>query len=341
MIRYAIIGAGRIGTHHAKELQKLENTEIVAVCDVNREAANTFAEITGAKVYENYLDLLDYEQIDAVYLCTPVRGRVELVKEITARKIHLYIEKPLAQSVSEGEEIVRLIQESSIICTAGFQWRSMGFVQKAKELIGEEPISLFVGKYYWTVPLVNWIRNRHLGGGQTFDQTIHIIDLATYLAGEIDHVYSAYTQKATIGEMENWDGYSTTAVFKNGTVGNFYSTYALYPELGEEPSLEVIQKNRLIKITPTKLTIQEPGKMEIVELEENVAGINRLFHEAIANKDKSKILATAADALHSLKVVLSANYSAVKGEVIKIEELHHFGIDYLKETSNKFTNINN
>jgi predicted dehydrogenase len=245
--------------------------------------------------------------------------------------VNLYIEKPLAVSIEEGEKICQLVEESGITCTIGFQWRSMDFVKKAKEILADEPISLLSGRYYWTVPLVPWIQTRHLGGGQIFDQNIHMVDLSTYFAGEVDYLFSAFTQKATVGEMENWDGYSTTVSFNNQTVGNFYSTYALYPTVGEEPFLDIIQKNRLLRITQGKLTVKTPGKEEVFFTQEKVAGINQDFHTALADQDPSKILAPIRDGLHTLKVVHGANKSAIEKQVVYMSELKNFGLDDLKQ----------
>jgi predicted dehydrogenase len=329
-MRYGIIGSGRMGIHHAKQLMEISDAEIIAVSDVDEEKARNLAEQTGASYYTDYIEMLDKERLDAVYLCTPVRGRLEQVKEITSRKLHLYIEKPLAVSIEEGQKIVDLVEQSGIICTVGFQWRYMDIVQQAKALIREEPISLITGRYYWTIPIITWIRDRKQGGGQVFDQNIHMIDLAIYFSGKVDHVFSAYTQKVTHGEMENWDGYSTTMKFDNETVGNFYSTYALYPEIREEPFLDVIQKNRLLRITAGKLVVKTPGKEEIFYSKDKMSRINVAFHEAIRENNSTGILAPIQDALYTLRVVLASNYSAIYEKVVKVDQLKSFGLDDIR-----------
>ncbi|MBM7572674.1 Gfo/Idh/MocA family protein [Aquibacillus albus] len=334
-IKYGIIGAGRMGSHHANQLMQMSEAYIVAVCDSDEKIANNLGNRTNAKVYTDYHKMLEEESLDAVYLCTPVRGRLEQVEAITSKKVNLYIEKPLAVSIEEGEKIQTLVRKSGIFCTVGFQWRSMDIVKKAKEVIGDDPISLITGRYYWTVPLVKWIQQRHLGGGQVFDQNIHMVDLAIYFAGEVDHLYSVFTQKVTTKEMENWDGYSSTVSFKNNTVGNFYSTYGLYPEIDEKPFLDIIQKNRLVRITEGQLIIKTPGKEEKLMNEDRIAGINYDFHQALLKKDKSYILASIEDGFHTLKVVLGANCSAVQNKIIDIADLNSFGLEDLKKLNVK------
>lgn len=328
-VRYGIIGSGRMGTHHARQLQMIDDAMIVAVADVDVEVARVLGNEVKAHVYGDYHEMLEREELDAVYLCTPVQTRVEQVEAIVKKHVNLYIEKPLADSIEHGERIVELVEQSGILCTVGFQWRYMDFVHKAKEIISDEPIALFVGRYYWTVPLVPWIRNRSQGGGQMFDQNIHMVDLATYFNGPVREVYSAFTQKATIGEMENWDGYSTTMMFENATVGNFYSTYALHPQIHEDPFIDIIQKNRLLRITAGRLIVETPYKTENYMSQQFTGTINKEFHQAVIGKNQDRILAPVRDAFHTLKVVLAANYSALNAKVVQVRELNAFGLNNL------------
>ena len=69
------------------------------------------------------------------------------------------------------------------------------------------------------------------------DQTIHLIDLARYIAGEAETVYAEYTERGRhiaedrASRFDNWASYAVTIRFKNGVLGNLYSTYALYPDI--------------------------------------------------------------------------------------------------------------
>ncbi|WP_413378155.1 Gfo/Idh/MocA family protein [Alkalihalobacillus sp. 1P02AB] len=334
-VRYGIIGTGRMGLHHVNQLKQIEGASIIAVCDEIEQNTDELVRLTGAIAYTDYKEMIEKEKLDAIYLCTPVKDRVQQVKIIAEKKINLYIEKPLASSVEEGEEIARIVNEAGIICSVGFQWKHMDIVKMAKEIVGDEPITLITGRWYWTVPLRKWLHYRHMGGGQVFDQSIHLINLSSYFSGEFDHLYAAFTQKVTIGEIENWDGYSITAKFKNHTVANFYSTYGLYQELEEEPFLDIIQKNRLLRIhiTRGKLMVKTPGKEEMFYSQDKVQNIDKNFHEAVQSGNKGKILTTVEDGLHTLKVVLAASYSAKNEMIVKLDEFNHFGLHDLYETN--------
>ncbi|WP_141336290.1 Gfo/Idh/MocA family protein [Paenibacillus sp. tmac-D7] len=330
MITYAIVGTGRMATHHAGKLRQLADARLLAVCGTSMEKARAFTDKFGGMPFTDLETMLDQTKPDAVYLTTPARGRVEQVRAIAAQDIHLYMEKPIASSVEEAMEIIELIKQGGIISTVGFHWRSMDIVKKAAEFIREKPVSMAVGRFYWTIPLVEWIRERHLGGGQMFDQTTHMIDLSIHFLADVDHLFASYTQVATKGEMNNWDAYSITAAFKNGCVGNFYSTYALFPNSGEEPFLDVIQKNRLIRITNERLIVKTPSHEEVFKSQDRGMGATIDFHKAVLNQAPEVCPCPLEDAMRTHKFTLAASSSALSGKVVKLDDFNHFGLDNLK-----------
>jgi len=82
-------------------LQRIEGTRIVSVFDVNRDNAVQAAESTGAQVMDTAEQVLDPDQIDAVYICTPQFARGDLEEQAAQRGIHLFVEKPLGLDMEE------------------------------------------------------------------------------------------------------------------------------------------------------------------------------------------------------------------------------------------------
>ncbi|MEK3910282.1 Gfo/Idh/MocA family protein [Paenibacillus sp. FSL H7-0331] len=330
MITYAIVGTGRMATHHAGKLSQLEDAQLIGVCGTSIDKAAVFTDKFGGTPFADLEVMLEQLKPDAVYLTTPARGRAAQVRAIASRGIHLYIEKPIEASVEEAMEIVDLVKQAGVVATVGYHWRSMDFVKKAAELVSEKPVSMAVGRFYWTLPQVEWIRERHLGGGQMFDQTAHMIDLAIHFLGDVDHLFASYTQVATKGEMNNWDAYSITSTFKSGAVGNFYSTYALFPKSGEEPFLDLIQKNRLLRITNGRLTIKTPDGEEVFISQDEGMGAALDFHKAVLEKAPELCPCPLQDAIRSHKFTLAASSSALSGQVVKLDDFNHFGLDQLR-----------
>lgn len=330
-VSYGFVGCGRKGKGHARRISELEGTRVAAGCDVDPAVAAGFAEQFEAKAYTDCREMLEKERLDAIFLSTPASARLGYVEAAVEHGVALYIEKPLAASVEDGERIVELLENAPILHTVGFQWRYLDIAETARQIIGDDPISLVVGRYYSPVPSVEWIRSRHLGGGQLVDQAIHLVDLATLLAGPISYVFSAFTQQCTQGEMDNWDGYSTTAGFERGAVGSFYSTYALFPGVGERPSLDIVQKRRLVRFTRESLLVKTPGESQEIPTRDLTPPSVRPFHEAVMSGDGSNLRSSARTALHTLQVVLGATRSAQRQEMVDISGLRSFSFSELKE----------
>lgn len=330
-VSYGIVGCGRKGAGHAKRLLQQEGARVAACCDVDQAAAARFAQTYGARIYPDCREMLEGERLDGVFLCTPASTRLDHVEAAVARGVALYIEKPLAAGIEDGERIAELLETSGTLHTIGFQFRYLDIVETARQIIGDDPVSMAITRWYSPVPAVSWIRSRHLGGGQLVDQAIHLVDLATLLAGPVASVSSAFTQQCTRGEMDNWDGYSTTAEFERGAVGSFYSTYALFRGVGEKPYLDIVQRNRLVRFTRETLIVKTPGNVTEIPSRDEVPPSVQMFHQAVVSGDGSGLRSPVRAALHTLRVVLSATRSAQRHEKVDVSSLERFSLSDLRQ----------
>ena len=110
MIRWGLVGTGAIASKRAGTgLVDAHNSKLIAVCDVIEEAVQTFAgRFNVPHVYTSFDELLTNEEIDAVYLATPIFLHApQAIQALRAGK-HVLVEKPMALSVAEGEEMVQV-----------------------------------------------------------------------------------------------------------------------------------------------------------------------------------------------------------------------------------------
>src|SRR5271154_2881977 len=112
-IRVGVIGAGRIGGHHARILSKLPEVELVGVCDTNLWRAQLAAWQYNTVAVRNYKDALS--QVDAVVIAVPTPNHLEVGLEALGRGVHCLIEKPLASSVEEARQLLDLSQEKGAV----------------------------------------------------------------------------------------------------------------------------------------------------------------------------------------------------------------------------------
>jgi len=333
-LKVAIVGAGRMGASHLERLRQIEDTEVVGICDVKEDAAKDLAKRVGAKAYFDYEKMYEEERIDAVFICTPAYARENQLELAAEKGIHIFVEKPVARNIEQGERTCKAIEKAHIICSVGFLWRYSEGAERIKESLTGKRLVLIDARWYHTIPPITWVRSREMGGGQVVDQSIHLIDLMRYWTGEVSKVY-ARGIKGLFPEIDDFtadDASAVTLMFKNGTVANLSSTYSLFPGANLGPRMDLIARRMHIELTGGKVRIYRPKeeKFEFDEkahlahmmrppeanIEQYDTGLSQaamvedeVFLRAVKEGDPSRIKSSFRDGLNTLEVALAANES--------------------------------
>jgi len=318
-----IIGAGRIGKAHFERLIKREDIKIKGVADIIFSRAKEMAEKSGGTPYSSFEELLENEKdLDALFICTPSYSREpENIIKAVERGIYLFIEKPPARTLQVGERLNEVFQKNKIIVSVGFLWRYSEFAKKLKEVLKDKKCAMVVARWYHTIPPIAWVRDKERAGGQVVDQSIHLIDLARFILGEVKTVYSQ-SSKGLFPEIQDFindDASVTVITFENGTVATLASTYSLFLHPEHGPKMEFIAKRLRIEGSLSYIKTFTPENVESIEFSDNpMAKEQDVFFEAMKKGDRSIILSSYEDSLKTLKVALSANESMETQEVIKL-----------------------
>lgn len=219
MFKTAIVGCGAISKTHAEALKSVKNTEITAFCDTNTEKLNKRLEEYGGKGYSSLEDMLEKEQIDVLHICTPHYLHVPMALAALKKNVNVLMEKPPAISHEQFDELKSAANDSGAKLGICFQNRYNDSVIKAKSII--ESGSL--GKVIGARAIVTWSRNEAYyttsgwrgelikeGGGVLINQSIHTLDLATYLFGapkEISAMSANYHLQGVINEEDTISAY--------------------------------------------------------------------------------------------------------------------------------------
>jgi predicted dehydrogenase len=206
-IRTAVIGAGKMGTIHAKVYGQLPDSELVAVVDTDEKRAADLAEKHQCQGFTKCSDVLD--KVDAVTIATPTVTHLQLAKVFLRRRIPVLIEKPLASNVREGRKIVALAKRHDAVVAVGHSERCNPVVQAMKRLEIEPK---FIEAHR-----VSPYPFRSTDVGVVLDIMIHDIDIILSLAASkikrIDAV--------GIGVIEDpEDICNARIVFENGCIAN-------------------------------------------------------------------------------------------------------------------------
>ena len=134
--RVAMIGCGGIAHgKHLSALKKLSNVELIAFCDIVRERAERSASeygVSGARVYENYRELLEKERPDVVHVCTPNRSHSYITVDALEAGCHVMCEKPMAINAEEAKKMLDAAKRTGKKLTIGYQNRQTAAAQFLK-----------------------------------------------------------------------------------------------------------------------------------------------------------------------------------------------------------------
>ena len=141
-ITLGVIGWGMQGPGNTKSFMSLDDCQVVAACDLDKNhlnsAVNTINDHYGnkdCKAYHDYRELLARDDIDAVMIAVPDHWHELIATEAARRKKDIYGEKPLAKTIAEQQAIVRAVQQNKIIWQTGSWHRSQAHFRKAAEIV--------------------------------------------------------------------------------------------------------------------------------------------------------------------------------------------------------------
>ncbi len=319
-IRVGFIGAGGIANAHLQVLRHMEEVQLAAFCDVDRERAESHAAAYNGRAYSDVSAMLDSEKLGAVYICVPPHAHVGQEEALIERGIPFFIEKPIANTLEKAESIAAAVEKANLITSVGYHWRYMTYSQLARERLAGKTIGMALGYWMGGMPGVYWWRRKDLSGGQMVEQTTHIVDLARDLCGEITEVYAAMSTRA-LGDVENCtvtDVGTMTVKFASGAVGTISNT-CLLKGFGYTVGLRVVTPEVVVEVDGGQFRAVQAGREEIIKGGNNpYAEEDKVFIQAVQTGDGSAIRSPYRDAARSLAVSLAANRSAETGAPVKL-----------------------
>ncbi len=135
MLRTAVIGIGNMGKHHARIYSELQNTELVAVCDLNKELGEETAKKFNCRYYNSYKDMLAKEKLDIVSIAVPTSFHKDVAVYVLNHKINVLLEKPISNSINDADEIINAAEKNNVKLLIGHVERYNPAVVKLKEMI--------------------------------------------------------------------------------------------------------------------------------------------------------------------------------------------------------------
>lgn len=195
LLRVGVVGAGIMGSNHARVLAGLPDTMLVGVVDPLPAHRTRVTELTGCQTFAE-LDELIAEGVDAVTIAAPTHLHHEIALACIARKIHVLVEKPIASTVEEGQDIVNAARQAGVTLMVGHVERFNPAVAAIKQAISGEDI-LSIG-----ITRVGPFPPRMSNVGVVIDLAVHDIDLIRWFT-ESDIVEVQPQLSSAVAERED------------------------------------------------------------------------------------------------------------------------------------------
>ncbi|MCC7352508.1 MAG: Gfo/Idh/MocA family oxidoreductase [Anaerolineae bacterium] len=213
MLHWGLVGTGAIANKRVgPALVSAQNSRLVAVCDVVAEAARDFAQRFQVPAYTSFDELLANPDVNAIYLATPIFLHApQAVQALRAGK-HVLVEKPMALTVADGEEMVRVARETGKTLATAYYRRFFPKVRRAQQLIADGVLGkvVMVASTYhtWYDPAPgapgSWrAQKARSGGGVLWDMGSHRFDLLVGLCGMPTQVWATAETLAHAYEVED------------------------------------------------------------------------------------------------------------------------------------------
>ena len=345
-LRFGIIGAGGIADRRTLPGMMLaKNVEVIAVMEVDMDNAERLRDKYNAKyAYTTAEEVINNPEVDAVYIASPVVFHAQQAKLAAEKGKHILIEKPIAMSIEEGEDVLNYCKQKGVKVAAGLMMRFGAHVMNMKSAVQQGKIGQVVSGYsQFTLWLPkesgNWrVVKAKSGGGALIDMGVHCIDLLEYImdsrikqvVGFNDTVvfdYDVEDSSMVMFRMENGaqcvvqsnfnipDALSKWRIELFGTKGRLIGENVIGQIDGG--TLNAIYLDDVPGYDATQNTIDAKGEDVEGEFGNMYTREVESFADSVLN-DKPLVV-PASDALHVQKVIQAAYESTLTNKIIDVD----------------------
>jgi myo-inositol 2-dehydrogenase/D-chiro-inositol 1-dehydrogenase len=330
-IGVAFLGAGRMGQTHVRNLAGVPNARTVVVADPNADNAATGRDLAGAeRASTDPIEAIHDPDVEAVVISTPTDTHASLIEAALRAGKAVWSEKPIAQEIAETRRIVDLWHELDIPVQLGFMRRfDPGYV-RAKQLIENGELGRIeqfraLSRDTFPPPLEYLLSC----GGSFLDMSVHDLDLARFLVGEVEevHAWASVLFDQRFAEANDWDTSIVVLKFANGALGVLET--ARHSEWGYDIRTEVAGARAKVVIDgaqKTPATVSRnfgwegdlyqsfPDRFEIAYRRE----LEVFFEDLGAGRPVGP---GPDDALETLRLAVAAARSWREGRPVRVEEV--------------------
>jgi myo-inositol 2-dehydrogenase/D-chiro-inositol 1-dehydrogenase len=330
-IGVAMLGAGRMGRTHLRNVASIPNADVVVVADPDAAAAAAGRDLARAqRAATDPLEAIRDPEVEAVVIATPTATHAALIEAALRAGKSVWSEKPIALDLAETSRIADLWRDTGLPVQIGFMRRFDPGYARAKALIeaGElGRIEQFRAASRDTFPPP--LEFLLTAGGSFLDMAVHDLDLARFLVGEVEevHAWASVLFDERFAKADDFDTAVTMLRFRNGALGVVETArhsewgYDIRTEVAGSASKVVIDAGRKTPVTHLRrfgaeadLHVDFPDRFETAYRRELEAFFADLATGTMPSPGPD-------DALETLRLALAAAMSWRQGRAVRVDEV--------------------
>jgi len=356
--KYGIIGAGSMGREHIRNVNIIDEAEIVALSDPNDESIDQSLSLLNKKVpcFKNYNEMIQADLVDGYIISTPNFTHIDVLKDVIKTKKHILVEKPLCTTIKDCIKLRDLTKNYPGLIWTGMEYRYMPPVKRMieeihKKTIGElKMLSIREHRFPFLVKVNNWNRFAENTGGTLVEKCCHFFDLMRLIVNsEAKQVYASGNQDVNhLNEKYNnktpdiLDNAYVIVDFQNGVRALLDLCMFAENSTNQEELCAVGDTGKIETAVPSassgkksselRIGYREKGKTlnEIVEVDEDILKVGNhhgstyyehlSFLKAVKNNTLAEV--SLEDGLRAVAIGEAAELSIKENRVVQMSEFN-------------------
>lgn len=324
-ISVALIGAGAFAqNYHLPNLSKNSSFQLTGIVTLNEIHAKSLAQKYNVSFCTTrYQDVFEDPDVDCVFITTRHNQHAGQVIEALQANKHVFVEKPIAMSQAECQEIIKVRKKNpNLKIGIGFNRRFSSLTQEAVKILRKmgHPVVINYRVASMPIPKGHWISDPVEGGGRILGESIHFLDLMAYLADSepVDVIASGKTLNDQDSAFDH-ENYNIQLTFKNGSLGHLIQTDLSSRNFPKE-RIEIFAGGLVLTIDnfETFRMFEEETEKEIQKDDKGFSAEIESFAAAI-NEDKIP-MASETDGIRATLCALAAIESMNSGQRQTIDQ---------------------
>ncbi len=310
-MRIGVIGTGAMGQHHLRIYSEMRDVELVGLCDVDRNRAQSLARMYNTTPYFDHRELLRQE-LDAVSVVVPTTLHTEIALDAIGSGSHLIVEKPIADTLDNADRIINAAHDAKVKLMVGHVERFNPAVLKLKEIIDSGMLGKIVS-----------ISSRRVGPfnprirdvGIIMDLGVHDIDVISYLYGrKINEVYTIAGS-----DIHTFEDHATILLRCDTNLSGMVETNWLTPNKIRKLTAIGIKGVAYLDYIKQTVEIEDDAWIRTAKVEQREPLKIELEHFVKAVSNGYDVISNGETSRHALQVAMSAIESYQKGKAIGIK----------------------